>query len=160
MLLILMKNEVIKSVREVKYRAWDKKRKEMFPVHELGFDRNCGKLVTIKGYIHDEKDVWDVYGGHKMMYASESRYELLEYTGLKDKNGREIYECDIVEQLSERTYTSVKGIVKFVDGSYVIETLSGDDGVFLFDDVAYNEVLGNIYENPELLNDNDVIQEE
>lgn len=83
-----------------------------------------------------------------------------QYTGIKDKNGREIYVGDVVEQLSERTYESVKGIVKFVDGSYVIETLSGDDGVFLFDDVAYNEVLSNVYENPELLKDNDVIQGE
>lgn len=38
-----------------------------------------------------------------------------------------------------------------MDGSYVIDFLSGDDGVFLFDEVAYNEVLGNVYENPTLL---------
>ena len=74
-----------------------------------------------------------------------------QYTGLKDKNGRKIYEGDIVMQLSERTYDSLTGVVKFIDGSYVIETADGKNGGYLFDELAFNVLIGNIYENPELL---------
>ena len=84
----------------------------------------------------------------------EHRY-LMQYTGLKDKNGREIYEGDIVMQLSERTYDSVTGVVKFIDGSYVIESADGKTSVYLFDEVAFNVLIGNIYENPELLEESE-----
>ncbi len=120
-------------MREIKFRAWID---EELLSHEqlIDMDQETHAMYTI--ITNEEND---------------EGVKIMQYTGIKDKNGREIYEGDIVEQLSERTYKSVTGTVKLLDGSYVIEFLSGDDGVFLFDEMAYNEVLGNIYENPTLL---------
>ncbi len=120
-------------MREIKFRAWIDN--ELLSHDQLiDMDQETHAMYTI--ITNEEND-----DGVKIM----------QYTGINDKNGREIYEEDIVEQLSERTYKSVKGTVKLIVGSYVIESLSGDDGVYLFDEVAYNEVLGNVYENPTLL---------
>lgn len=68
---------------------------------------------------------------------------LVQYTGLKDKNGKEIYEGDIVT--FEGSLTDYAGIVEFKYGSYEPFPYwrSGND----------YEVIGNIYENPELLED-------
>ena len=72
--------------------------------------------------------------------------ELMQYTGLKDIAGDEIYEGDIVKDVSD----GIIGRVGYSDGGYVIvyddimEKLSADES-------AYLEVVGNIFENPELL---------
>lgn len=137
-------------MREIKYRAWDKKLKEMFLVHELVFNRFDGAPTTIKGYTHDEKDVWNVHGGHFMKYANAPRYELLEYTGLKDKNGKEIYEGDIVKVDFMDMVSPVEiGAVTFIECGYYVDT--NKSLISLFDEIQTKEVLGNIYENPELL---------
>lgn len=135
-------------MREIKFRGYATE--EMvysqwihgFGISELKFAEHYAKEVG------RSSDWWIYTEGGDYRVDPKS---IGQYTGLKDKNGREIFEGDIVEQLSERTYESVKGTVKFIDGSYLIEFLSGDNGVFLFDEVAYNEVLGNVYENPTLL---------
>ncbi|MED4545078.1 YopX family protein [Lysinibacillus sphaericus] len=138
-------------MRETKYRAWDKKLKEMFPVHELVFNRFDGAPTTIKGYTHDEKDVWNVHGGHFMKYANAPRYELLEYTGLKDKNGSEVYEMHVVKV--EIPVVSVNedfiGKVKMYEGRWWVD--NGNDAIPLWSETNEITVLGNIYENPELL---------
>lgn len=84
-----------------------------------------------------------------------------QYTGLKDKNGKKIFEGDIVEVYD---FTSVyaskyRGVVKIYRGSWCVEY---DDSIFdmvahpklFFDDFAdrKTEVIGNIHDNPELLN--------
>lgn len=83
-------------------------------------------------------------------------------TGLKDKNGKEIFDGDIVRTTRflgradeiggfyeyEKDYV---GVVKVLEGSWVIDT--GIVAVRLWSEIDESEVLGNIYENPELLED-------
>lgn len=90
---------------------------------------------------------------NKIFNDNRNRVVYMQYTGLKDKNGREIYEGDILDSESEG-YPFVKnwvGVVKFIDGSFLLENLQGTDGDWLFNESVEREVIGNIYENPELL---------
>jgi len=130
--------------KEIKFRAWDKKRKVMIPCATVDME-------------------W-----HKMRTKAKDRYILLQYTGLKDKNGKEIYEGDIIEyHIDEYAFENFfekaiksrtgKAVVYFAYGSFVIDVPSIGSFPFRFDFGGYPQteikVLGNIFENPELLND-------
>lgn len=128
---------------EIKFRAWDKVNKEMVGITGLHF-WYAGNLSTVSfdGTEGEKQDI-DV-----------KRFEIMQYTGLLDKNGKEIYEGDIVMANTPYCTKDPKEIV-------------WDDkraGFFMKADfVAYDpknlyklsgfkmEVIGNIHENPELL---------
>lgn len=86
-------------------------------------------------------------------YTNSEHHELMQYTGLKDKNGKEIYEGDIVRLTPNRGVEDDK----IVTGPVVM----GKHGVYVGNDGWQNygihthwietEIIGNIYENPELL---------
>lgn len=86
--------------------------------------------------------------------VSPDEIELMQSTGLKDKNGKEIFEGDIVDYKGREAVVKWHGsyasfIYRFVDG--LQERVSEWDPLFL---ACYHfEVIGNIYENPELLED-------
>lgn len=121
-------------MREIKFRAWLKEEKITIDVSEIDF-----RGEEVSGF--DESDVF--YEGYGYDYA-----ELMQYTGLKDKNGKEIYEGDIgksVDGIFLVTWDEEKAAFVMRFYGYPEETLYLEE---MWNDA---EVIGNIYENPELL---------
>ena len=131
-------------MREIKFRAWDKKDKRM-----IVDKQDCIPLIVTNKSVFKLDPTSEK---HRWIEINTNRFELMQSTGLKDKNGKEIYEGDIVKT------TSNELIGKFKHKIYKIEFKEincvagakyiGFDFQFNVDEI---EVIGNIYENPELL---------
>lgn len=132
--------------REIKFRAWNPSLKEM------------SEVVTIDLRDNEITDIIKNKEGDVTSKGGSTGFELMQFTGLKDKNGKEIYEGDIVktERLKEIDYIiRVQGVIKYsnIFGGFIIEW---EEGVATFgNDFLPNhvKVIGNIYENPEMLKD-------
>ena len=126
-------------MREIKFRAWVKEKKAIFEVILIDYvTKKVTYLLERVGHLLSIRD------------AKFNNVELMQYTGLKDKNGKEIYEGDILfESFGERYYKVV-----FENGSFRAE-FEGDFEEHSFDliDVVAQgcKIVGNIYENPELI---------
>lgn len=126
--------------REIKYRAWDKFRKRMYHVGSLHFDIAAG-IAQVSINIPFE-------GLCKEFSFND--IELMQYTGLKDKNGVEIYEGDIV---SDEVFNY---IIKWIDfGFWKVQIGQADKYKSGLHNMKYYERAGNIYENPNLLDQED-----
>jgi uncharacterized phage protein (TIGR01671 family) len=116
--------------REIKFRAWDTRRKNMYP--NLTIQRLMGNLFTARELRKKIEDlVW------------------MQYAGLKDKDGKEIYEGDIVKWFDDLGENSQPFVVEF-DEAHFILTVPNEklEGWSL--DGKKIKVIGNIYENPDL----------
>ncbi len=125
-----------------RYRAWDKEFKEMVQVNALVLDEQVIKVT---------------YKNKNVVKDDVKEYVLMQSTGLKDKNGKEIFEgdiitngMDIVDVRNHETlgfYTLVNGREVFFGHGTSIEEFEED--IEGFSEIA--EIIGNIYENKELL---------
>lgn len=132
------------KMREIKFRAWHEKTKEMLKVITIDFRKKEANTINPSQY-KGTRYSYDSFGVGGIIV-------LMQLTGLKDKNGKEIFEGDIVKFGS----LDKIGTIIFYNGCFIIEDLrfehenklyTCDDG----DPDTFVEVIGNIYENPELL---------
>ena len=129
-------------MREIKYRVWDKKENKWYePVHEAYAGKLHSLMLspsgeflahTMEGVIHESK--------------FPKRYVAVQYTGLKDKNGKKIYEGDFVQSWNnlfrvDWVEEKLGFVFVFIKKTKVKDELMNDN----------KEVMDNIYENPELL---------
>lgn len=145
-------------MKEIKFRAWDKNQKWMFYPSSISW--KDGKLW-----------VCNSRGENRLEYELiNPNAELMQYTGLKDKNGKEIYEGDIVkyrtfrdallDELNEDTDPGIALVPELVfvevkqtsaGWSPFVSLSHGDESINLSSRKGI-EIVGNIYENKELIN--------
>lgn len=120
-------------MREIKFRVWNKQVKKLFYLDRHGLLEDSLEQVLFATNIIEADE------------EAGSNFELMQFTGLKDKNGREIYEGDILQWCDTST-VKTKWTVEATDGGWYpfIEQM-------LTDRPDRFEVIGNIYENPGLL---------
>ena len=134
--------------REIKFRAYDKEDEEMRYFDDENYLYHYPFILRLEQVFKKDSN-YDDYEDFEYKDVTD-KIELMQYTGLHDKNGKEIYEGDIV--LITRPCILEKGEVKFMNGCFTIK--SKDTLLMLYQCEINNfklVVIGNIYDNPELL---------
>lgn len=131
-------------MRQIKFRAWDDLHNKMYQVSDIEWDADVRMWVTADD-------------GNNGIELIDEEAHLMQYTGLKDKNGREIYEGDIVrwgDMVGLGHEKPVRVAVVRFDPDICFDSNVGifDYGNFVYKETdKYLTVIGNVFENPELM---------
>ena len=154
--------------REIRFRVWDKEdKKYLLPENQefviLPTKPSFGVTIPFQSesYPNENLDIDCVDWADADLIMG--RYELEQYTGLRDENGKEIYEGDIVNVIG----TGIAQVIDSPSGEWMLyyrlkpdEINSGfasvvpknkPSGLWKTNTTSYIEVIGNIHENPELI---------
>ena len=121
------------SKREIKFRAWTQGNDPLFYSKTPRMLSN-DELSSIGGYYY-------TFGVDR-----EEGYTLMQYTGLKDRNGVEIYEGDVVTN-NNHTWE-----ITWKEGCVYLQNTKDNGEWWIGTENQHCEIIGNIYENPELIN--------
>lgn len=131
-------------MREIKFRAWLKEDKKMENVKTMDFTDKTIRCLKKNEFIN----------AYLLRRVSFDDVELMQYTGLNDKNGKEIYEEDILFFRDE----NMKYIVVWQDAAFIIKSIEirkySEKMCWLDDTEICCEIIGNVYENKNLLEEN------
>lgn len=139
-----------------KFRMWNKLSNEMQDVIRINYNLefpDCSIVVA-------ETNSFDKVKTHTMPITCANSFNniiLMQCTGLKDKNGKLIYEGDIIYKKGSKDYKKEKMYSRVCwDSMYAQFNISDKNGMHQMPCNSNNiEVIGNIYENSELLKDNE-----
>jgi uncharacterized phage protein (TIGR01671 family) len=129
-------------MRDIEFRAWNPYNKKMYYGVERAAHMNCGDwFEDCHGFssIIDRVEVGFDFDTNRPTYK---QCEIMQYTGLKDKNGKKIFEGDVLKNI---IYDSCNGRLK-----EEISKVEYEENYFLMPACGEIEIIGNIYENPEL----------
>ena len=118
-------------MRDIKFRTYVRFLREMHEVREMIFDKSA-VMIDAYQYGLDKDDA-----------------PVMQYTGLKDVNGVEIYEGDLVKKDDDKFVKA--GVVSFIHGCWMVASKSGEQYFNLHWYLSQAEVIGNIHQHPELL---------
>ena len=134
-------------MREIKFRAWLKEEKKMVNIETMDFTEKSIQYL-------EKSEIVNAYLLRRVIFDD---IELMQYTGLKDKNGAEIYDGDIVLVELSGTSTWYKTVVKIKEGAFIASLIDGEDYIYIFNrgfDSNDFEIIGNVYKNKNLLEEN------
>ena len=136
-------------MREIKFRAWDEGNKIMHNNFQFIKSGNEGNDWIV--FVSDKQRIQDGFEECISNPYFQQQLKIMQYTGLKDRTGKEIYEGDIVSDSMNngKVFYNIDSAQYQVDFS-PIECCPQK----IEQQTMWAKVIGNIYENPELLNNN------
>nr|DAJ84099.1 MAG TPA: YopX protein [Caudoviricetes sp.] len=133
-------------MRELKFRAWDNLEKDYLNEEDMAIN-NLNNIFIFEIYDKNDTDLWYT---RLLPDPDNKRYVIEQYTGLKDKNGTEIYEGDVVKVEGDGEIYRVE----WIRSGFGLEPRYNSPRYPVLGNVELRkkiEVIGNIHENPELL---------
>ena len=133
-------------MRQIKFRAWLKNFQKMVDVVEIDFLEGC--IVWIYDDYINQEQIKEVDKFEDII--------LMQYTGIKDKNGVEIYEGDVIKTDDNHKFKVIWDETRFIG----VDSVRDGNGYICYIDSHYKdgksrlEIIGNIYDNPELMGAN------
>ena len=137
-------------MREIKFRAWDKRTKQMFDHDDFLKEGRLMVRMAVQ-LAQGEPDVENAKGGI-MLHTDDENMEFMQFTGLKDMYFSEIYDSFIVKQFDD--ICLIERCIGGFQCNMIGGPHKGSTFVFSFLNSDYCEIIGNKWENPELLEAN------